>query len=248
MLALLLLLQAPVRPVWSPVPGLERRVEIRSEQALEDRGGHAAAFFWKVGVEGEDSLWRIQVLDRYLESGGARALRLRREFEVLERGPSGDASSALRMMRSPECTGPLEGRSIEFQRGAEGEEFAWAGTEGDPIWFEGLRGDMTFASLLPPLEVAVGEEYELDLEVLAELLAPGGDLWPVAGCPEPSPDVLVLPPVTSPLALADFRGEVQGCWTGTRVVKGVEVAEMRLEIDVRATTTSWSSYSHPRID
>ncbi|MCH2106989.1 MAG: hypothetical protein MK291_10140 [Planctomycetes bacterium] len=125
----------------------------------------------------------IEVEDTYSKVDGGRPTMLTRSFETLS--GSSDVAMELDIMgevqsqdMSVASESVLEGEAVEFvwneEEGAH-EATLPDGSSLDEEDVEGLVEDMDFRSLLPDGEVDEGDEWEVPLESIHLILAPGGD-------------------------------------------------------------------------
>lgn len=105
----------------------------------------------------------------------------------------------------------------------------------DPRWLEGLGEDLDFPFLVPAEPVAPGDEWDLPLSSLPDLLVPGGCFpWTIAG------EKRELPPSDDldPRTLGELRRLIGEELEGEAMARllGVEdgIASIELELDVRS--------------
>ena len=155
--------------------------------------------------------------------------------QIQENDSSGSGSSA------------LEGATVIFTWDADAGEYTKAFAEdsgGDTDHLDGLVEDMDLRVLLPDGEVSEGDEWDIDLPGLVDILAPGGDLVidlemdgaESAGGPDPAMMSNVREMFGDML-----EGSATGKFTGTRDEDGVNVAVIELEIEID-TSKDMSSF------
>jgi hypothetical protein len=127
-----------------------------------------------------------------------------------------------------ECGSELEGRSVVFVWNEDDAvyEVEYADAPDDGELLEGLEEDMDLRAFLPPGPVSAGDSWELEVDALRAVLAPGGDLAFVE---------LDEAEDTSALA-AQYRANVSGTATATyedvEEVDGRSLARIALTIEM----------------
>ncbi|MGK0481563.1 MAG: hypothetical protein ACJAQ3_001541 [Planctomycetota bacterium] len=121
---------------------------------------------------------RIVVADTYLALQGGRPIALDRAFKTI----SQDLEISMgggpwnRAWENVCGTSALEGAVVQFRReeGADTKRFHPLGRRLDDELLDGLTEDMDLRILLPKKAARVGDEWEVDLAYLPDLLSPGG--------------------------------------------------------------------------
>ncbi len=121
----------------------------------------------------------ITVTDVYGKFADGRLQRLERTYEDL--GGSfnmsfvGDMGSESQDQTSSSL---LEGSTVVFEWNADDEAYdvSFEDGDGDDELLEGLEQDMDLRFLLPPGPVSEGDTWEVEVEALQALIAPGGNL------------------------------------------------------------------------
>ena len=183
----------------------------------------------------------VTVTDEYVSMGKGRPAKLKRTFDSLL--TSTDVSTEMAAMPEPmevamKGSSELEGETVVFTwNDEEGEyEVAYPG-EGDEELLEDLEEELDFRALLPDADVSKDETWEVDPNALRPAFAPSGSLkmTPAAdeggdspfsgmGGSQPSMDQV----------LDGLEGEVVATFGGTRDEEGVQVAVIKLEIEVES--------------
>jgi hypothetical protein len=188
---------------------------------------------------------RLVVRDTYGAVDGGVPLVLLREFEtvtsrsVLELEVEG-ASEDLDLDLASE----IEGEKVVFTRETPGDE-AEAKFEGEEHatseLLRGLREDLDLRGFLPAEDVGVEDWWEVDVEQLADVLAPGGDLAlaPGRGASLDSenlqPDQIVAAALVRVGEARDGRsGEATLTWKETKKEGERELASIAVEIGATA--------------
>lgn len=185
----------------------------------------------------------VKVTDKYGAVEDGKIRRLARRYDKI--GQAIDIEAATESAGQTESdtvngtgTSELEGKEVLFDWDADAGEYKRRfaeGSTGDEELLEGLAEDMTLSALLPRRAVSVGDEWEIPLESLVDVLAPGGNLHldvEMEGQETmPGPD---------PTMMADMRqifgdmleGEASGRYVRTDEVEGVRLAVIELEIEI----------------
>jgi len=224
---------------------LTKTFEVKADLSLEDMtltgaGGMVPDMEMTMGVS-----YKIGVTDEYVKVEGGQPRQLKRTFDSL----SSDVTTAMKMEimgqsrdqdSASSATSELEGKSVKFTWDAEKKEYtrAFDPAGGEEKLLEGLREDMDLRALLPDGEVEEGEEWEIDPKELVDVLAPGGNL---SLKPKDAPDGGMSMGASGMENMADMFGDdVEGkCkaqFTGMRDVEGVQLAVVKLTIDMKAKT------------
>ncbi|MFT7679676.1 MAG: hypothetical protein ACI8QC_003681, partial [Planctomycetota bacterium] len=185
----------------------------------------------------------ITVSDKYGATSAGRPATLTRTYDAA--GNEMEVEMVMDMMgqvqedsSSGSGSSALEGSSVVFTWDADAGEYTKAfaeGSEGEDEHLEGLVEDMDLRVLLPDGEVDEGDEWEIDLAGLVDILAPGGDLIidlqmdgaETAGGPDPTMMSNVREMFGDML-----EGSASGKFTGTRDEDGVTVAVIEIEIEI----------------
>jgi hypothetical protein len=170
------------------------------------------------------------VTDSIEEMGPGRPVRLVRRFDELAANevarfsvPDEESGEEVH-----ECGSELEGRSVVFVWNEDDAvyEVEYADAPDDGELLEGLEEDMDLRAFLPPGPVSAGDSWELEVDALRAVLAPGGDLAIVE---------LDEAEDTSALA-AQYRANVSGTATATyedvEEVDGRSLARIALTIEM----------------
>lgn len=179
----------------------------------------------------------IRVEDAYGSTSEGRLQELTRTFDELSQlvtiHVSAEGASEV-----PETQGSseLEGRTVVFawDEEAGAYEAAFAGDDGDQGLLEGLEEDMDLRALLPPGEVEPGAEWEVPIEELESIVSPGGDLKILPDDAE-ADDMDFYSTIEDRVAeqFSDvLEGTCKCTYVGTREVDGLQVGEIRLDIEV----------------
>jgi len=131
---------------------------------------------FEVTIELENT---VTVTDTYVTSEDGRPAKLVRSFDSLE----GVTAVEMAMDFGSEdqelqSSSELEGTTVVFEWNDEQEAFdvSFEDDEGDDDLLAGLVEDMDLRALLPPGEVSADDSWEVDLQALADIAFPGGDL------------------------------------------------------------------------
>lgn len=186
-----------------------------------------------------ESKLELVVTDRFVELREGAPKKLRRTFDKVGQKSTVDVENPM-IDQTTEVPyrSALQGKEVIFTWNAEEEEYATAfpDDEGDKELLEGLHEDLDLRGFLPDGEVEEGEEWEVDPVVLAEVLAPGGDLKLV---PEEVEMAGGMNPTDT--GMGDFsswfseglEGSVKARFEGTReTASGVKVGEITIEVDI----------------
>ena len=120
--------------------------------------------------------------DTFLESADGRPAKLRRAFDSLQHDAEYLVAVEAEGFSDEDENGvnggsELEGRVVEFTRDGDEVEVDWADDkEGDEQLLAGLTLGADLTALLPDGDVDKGDRWDLDGNVLYELLVPSGDL------------------------------------------------------------------------
>ncbi len=179
----------------------------------------------------------VAFTDLYADVGEGRPSKLHRKFDELS--SSTDISMTIPGMGPQDISASgkskLQGLTVVFAWNQDQGDFQVAfddDSEGEEELLEGLVEDTDLRGVLPTEEVSEGDTWEVDPNLLRNVLAPGGalkiemeemeDMLGGMG-PQPSPDEM----------LGDFEGSVSAKFAGSREVDGANVAVIELTVDVR---------------
>lgn len=186
----------------------------------------------------------VTVSDTYGAMEGRRPKQVTRTFDAVANDIEMDMTvDAMGQVDEQSATGtggsPLEGASVTFTWDADAGEYTKAfaeGTEGEAEHLEGLVEDMDLRGLLPSGEVSEGDEWDIPLRGLVDILAPGGNLLvevemdgqaSAGGGPDPAMFSNVRD------MLGDLlEGSATGKYVGSRDVDGVKLAVIELDIEI----------------
>ena len=185
----------------------------------------------------------VSVSDSYGPMKGRRPAKLSRTFDAI--------SSEIGMEMTVDVMGqvndeqvdgngssPLEGLTVDFtwDEDAGGYTRTFADdSDGNEEHLVGLVEDMDLRALLPTDEVSEGDEWDIELPGLVDILAPGGNLvvdvemgGEAAGA---GPDPAMMSNVRE--MIGDIlEGTATGKFAGTREVDGINVAVIEISIEI----------------
>jgi hypothetical protein len=237
--------------VFAPEEGssLIRRFVYTSEGALDDMslevdGEDLTAMIGEMGIDVESTL-TYAVTDDFVEVEDGKILQLTRTFEEL----GSETEANIEVAMSSETTdasasSELVGSTVLFTWDEETEEYEVTSEDGDDLdqdLLDGLEMSMDLSSLLPPDEVEEGDRWEVEMEGLFSLVAPGGDL--ALRPNEELPEMEGLDPEMIQNMMADYRdrafelmeewvdGEIEATFTGVREIDGRDHGVITLSID-----------------
>jgi hypothetical protein len=166
----------------SPGTVLQKNLSVKHELALDgvlhSRDGGAPI---RQDSTGWVSSWfKITCNDTYLSVADGRPLHLQRTFTDLGAGGNltiNRSAQAKKFEDRAVLTSPMRGRTIDFNWIEEEKDWsrAWVRDDAEEFWLAELRGDMDGLGLLPAGEVEIGAEWEVPIDVVRSLLAPGGN-------------------------------------------------------------------------
>ncbi len=177
----------------------------------------------------------VAFTDLYADVGEGRPSKLHRKFDELS--SSTDISMTIPGMGPQDISASgkskLQGLTVVFAWNQDQGDFQVAfddDSEGEEELLEGLVEDTDLRGVLPTEEVSEGDTWDVDPNVLRNVLAPGGAVkiemeemeMDMMG-PQPSPDEM----------LGDFDGTVSARFTGSREQDGAQVGVIQLTVDVR---------------
>ena len=181
----------------------------------------------------------VEVTDMFDSVEEGKVKKLTRTFETISSSGAVQVESAM-MPENVDTTidsaSDLEGKTVVFAWDADGGEFlaSFPDDEGDADLLEGLEQDMDLTVFLPGKEVAEGETWELDVQEIAKILMPGGNLklTPDEGdMPEGLPGMEGMGGNIADM-LGDIGGEASAEYKGTRDVDGVSCAIIQFKIAI----------------
>lgn len=189
----------------------------------------------------------VTVSDTYGAMEGRKPAQLTRTFDAVSNDIEMDITvDAMGQVDEQSATGtggsPLEGMSVSFTWDGDAGAYTTAyadGSDGDAEHLEGLVEDMDLRGMLPSGEVSEGDEWEIPLRGLVDVLAPGGNLHvevemdgqEAQGGPDPAMFSNLREMVGDLL-----EGSATGKYTGTREVDGVKLAVIEIEIEIDTAT------------
>lgn len=181
---------------------------------------------------------KVTVDDTIGEVAGGIPQRLRRRWVDL------GAQGTLQLSATPGrpkfedravLSSPLRDRSVDFTWIEAESDWSrlWVRDDAEEFWLAEMRGDMDALGLLPDGPVAVGAEWELSMETVRSLLAPGGNH-------------LITPRTTnvfgrtvevgvggdySEVLGPELAGSARATFEGLREVDGERLAVLRLSVE-----------------
>jgi len=188
-----------------------------------------------------------QFTDTYERMAKGQPARLKRTYDSIQTAINGETTMEMMGEEQSEDlagsgTSELEGVSVLFNL-KDGEYIkSWPeGEEGDDELLEDLLEDVSLRRMLPEGDVSEGESWDIDLSIMLDLLAPGGDLSLELEM-EGGDNAMSLGPDTD--MMSDIRemlggnmdGAITGKLTGYRDVEGARVAVIEIDIEVDCTT------------
>ena len=185
----------------------------------------------------------IAITDTYGKSSDGVPVELSRTFD--EVGTDMKVDVTIDMMGETQeqnttgtGTSELEGKTVKFawDEDAEEHEKSFVDGDGDEELLEGLVEDMDLRVLLPDGDVSEGDEWEIELAALPDVLAPGGDLsldieMEGAESPMGGPDPTMMTNLRE--MFGDMmEGQATGRYMGTEEVDGQTVGVIALKIEL----------------
>ncbi len=226
---------------------LEKTFEVKSNLSLEDMtlGGAAG------GMQPEMEMtmvatYKVVVTDEYLKVADGAPRKLKRTYDDL----SSEVSTSMKMEMmgqsrdadsSATAESELTGKHVLFQWDAEKGEYkrTFDPAGASEKLLTGLREDMDMRALLPADEVKEGDEWEISPKRLVDVIAPGGNLSlkPKEG----SSNEMGMGGSSGMENMADMFGDdvegtAKGKFAGMREVDGVQMAVIKITIDIKAKT------------
>lgn len=188
-----------------------------------------------------------QFSDTYERMAKGQPARLKRTYETIKTAVNGETTMEMMGEEQTEDlagsgSSALEGESVLFNL-KDGEYIkSWPeGEEGDDDLLESLLEDVSLRGMLPEGEVAEGESWDIDLSIMLDLLAPGGDLGlelEMEGgdnAMSMGPDTDMMSDIREMLS-GNMEGTITGKLTGYRDADGARVAVIEIDIEVDCTT------------
>ena len=186
------------------------------------------------------------VTDEYGKMGDGAPLMLKRTFDEL--GSTTAMSMEMAVMgqtqsqdEDMDSSSELQGETVVFTWSEEegGYKVAFPeDSEGDVELLEGLEQDMDLTALLPPGDVSEGDEWEIDVASLADILAPGGNLKLVPD--EMTPEMKQMTQGMGGGGMGtmqdwlqdEIEGTASGKFAGMRDVDGVQLAVIEFTMNI----------------
>ncbi len=180
-----------------------------------------------VSIEADET---VVLVDEVVSIGDGRPLELKRTFETIAETnlySNGDEEAETRQ------TSDLEGSTVVFRWDAEQEQYEveFEDEDGDEDLLEGLVEDMDMRGLLPAEEVALGDTWEVEVEVYKALMWPGGDL---ERYDEDAGEVDEDQQELNRLVLESLGGEATVTLVEILEEDGLRLALLELELEVEA--------------
>ena len=224
-----------LRPAARPAGPLVTRVTIASTGTLESM---------RVVVDGRE-VPQADVGERVIRghlrtTWRDRALgpdEVRRTFSQAEQGSELDLVDPAGVARTSTTrrTSPVLGAAVTFVR----DDGVWSprsaladDAQAPPPWISGLVLSPDLTACLPAGPVAVGDRWEVDVDLLGQLREPGGDLsWELVGQSPAVPEVVAPPGSTT------YAGKLEA----TLVAVDGDTARLRLDVAAlaRLDLTPW---------
>lgn len=245
--ALLAFRTAPAKVAFAPAEGsvvtktFESVVELTLDQMSMTLNGGESPMMPDMDMSMTSKL-KVMVTDEYVALRENAPKTLRRTFDELANSMS--MSMQVEMMgnsnnsdKTVDSESELEGKTVVFTWNEdEGKYTKRFDPEGDDAeQLEGVLEDMDLRALLPKGEVAEGDTWNIDVKGLLPILSPGGDLKLL---PTETGDMMDggMPGVGS---MSDWigellEGEATGTFSGMREIDGVNVAVIKIEVDIES--------------
>lgn len=235
------------RLAFAPEEGsrVTKTFEIAADFALDDlslvvNGEDIGAMIGGLDLSGE-TLTAVSVTDVYGKTKNGRPLGLVRTFDSL----SGSFEVSVMTEwggedQDVQSTSELEGATVRFDWNDDADEYEVAFDEkgGDEDLLEGLVEDMDLRAFLPPADVEEGDTWQVDLEALSTVIAPGGDLVLLPDDAEMDLDEMKELEDLFSGQFDDFgellEGECTCVLSGIREEDGRKLAEIDIDLEVRA--------------
>lgn len=198
---------------------LERTITINGDDLGDEEEGLEIDF---------ELSYEYRFADEYREVDADRPTLLAREFQSLAR------SEVVRFVfesereeQPSELESELENKSVLFTWDEDGSEYncKYDGEEqGDADLLEELAADTDFLGFLPGKAVEVGDSWKVDDSLHHQLVDPGGDVH----LRSDDDDDDELDDEQSAQYKANFEGELNATFAGTRELDGLELAVIEL--------------------
>ncbi|MEM8710865.1 MAG: hypothetical protein AAGG01_07930, partial [Planctomycetota bacterium] len=181
----------------------------------------------------------VEFVETVLSVEDGQAVKLARTYEsaathtTFDMEVEGDGMGMEPVSESDESSSDIEGQTVVVSQDGDAEgAAAWSVTAGEDCGLAdedvaGLRADYGFGMLLPRSDAEKGDEWSVDLNLLAFLLDPAGEL-PGDGSGEEEPAGWGA---GFEKEEPEFEGEITATHSGTRDVDGVTLAVYRLRFD-----------------
>jgi len=192
------------------------------------------------------SAMEIEVSDTYVSMADGEPKSLKRTYNTVQANITGE--TAMDMMGEAQNesilgsgTSALEGETVLFSLKDGEYSKAWPeGAEADDELLEGLLEDISLRGMLPTSEVAEGESWDIELDTLLDLMAPGGDLsmeMEMDGQDSMSmgPDANMMSDLRKLLS-GNLSGSFTGKLSGYREVDGAKLAVIEIELEIDCAT------------
>jgi hypothetical protein len=192
------------------------------------------------------SAMEIEVSDTYVSMADGEPKSLKRTYNTVQSNITGE--TAMDMMGEAQNesilgsgTSALEGETVLFSLKDGEYSKAWPeGAEADDELLEGLLEDISLRGMLPTGEVAEGESWDIELDTLLDLMAPGGDLsmeMEMDGQDSMSmgPDANMMSDLRKLLS-GNLSGSFTGKLSGYREVDGAKLAVIEIELEIDCAT------------
>ena len=192
------------------------------------------------------SAMEIEVSDTYVSMADGEPKSLKRTYNTVQANITGE--TAMDMMGEAQNesilgsgTSALEGETVLFSLKDGEYSKAWPeGAEADDELLEGLLEDISLRGMLPTGEVAEGESWDIELDTLLDLMAPGGDLsmeMEMDGQDSMSmgPDANMMSDLRKLLS-GNLSGSFTGKLSGYREVDGAKLAVIEIELEIDCAT------------
>ncbi|MSR61287.1 MAG: hypothetical protein EXS08_02405 [Planctomycetes bacterium] len=169
--------------------------------------------------------------------------KVRRSFEELSGSERQESPDDPEQSHEGDMESKLAGGEVVFTWDEEEQKFVAAfaeGETGEEYLLRGLEEDMDLRALLPAGEVAVGDQWQIELG--QDLLSPGGDLriWDH----DEAPDEIAA----EDQLRANRHTKVTATYEGTRVEGDVELATIRLQIEGSSSSELSESSGSMRVE